>query len=429
MMLLLCSPAFSDYSSGTFTPARLRALGGSGVALKEISRPLTVNSASMASRDEPLLSLFYSGRGVRSYAAAAEYSYPFLSRAALGAGARVDYISSSSYKINYLFGAAFSFIKNGSMGISVSAITGYENGEEREAFSFDSALSLYPYPWLGIGAAGINLINLEQNGGNDFLTSLKAGLSLINSEYIRLVSDLYIDDILEEKSERDIMFSGGVEISPHKAFFLRAGSDEGCWSMGLGLESKNIIFDYAYIPEEELHFAEAGIRFSKSPSRKEAELDRKSLKLEKDMFYMEAVRDFSAGRMAAARRKAEQYKEKYGYDSRIRDLESDISQWLEKVRQEKMGRARELEKEILKAYYRENIEKAVILMDNLELIAPNYEEALYLRHLLNARLLLEKGEYEQAEDELVEALKINPDSEDVRALHRRLREVLRLDRR
>ncbi len=190
-----------------------------------------------------------------------------------------------------------------------------------------------------------------------------------------------------------------------------------------------MFFDYAYTPgDEKLHFVEAGIRLGMSPSRKEKLLEEKSRQIEKDELYLEAVREFGTGRVAAADRKVSRYIENYAREERIIRLEEDIRNWLEKVRQEKMGRAREFEKEILTAYYREQIDKAFVLMDNLKLIAPQYEEALYLEHLLKARVLLEDGKYEQAEDELVEALKINPDSQDVRDLHRRLREVLRLER-
>ena len=107
-------------------------------------------------------------------------------------------------------------------------------------------------------------------------------------------------------------------------------------------------------------------------------------------------------------------------------MEKDIEKWLNKVRKEKLGRAKDFKKEILTDYYQGNLEQALIKLANLKLLAPNYEDVDYLDYLLNAGVLLEQGKYKEAEEKLVKALQIDPDSQEVRDLYNRLREVIKL---
>ena len=132
------------------------------------------------------------------------------------------------------------------------------------------------------------------------------------------------------------------------------------------------------------------------------------------------------GEAAAADKKAAEYISLYGKDSQIERLQAEIDKWLNNIRREKMGKAQELKKDILKDFYLGKMETARVKLANLKLMAPNYEDSLYLEYLLNASEFLEQGMYAEAEKELVEALKIDPDSEEVKNLYDRLKEVIKL---
>ncbi len=429
IMIILASAAAPAKPRQGFNTARSLALGGAGVALEDISMPISVNPGSISGSDYGRMSFFYGNLSGDSHTGVFEYTYPFLVRAALGAGVRGTYSDKENYSLNYLAGIGAEMFGGLGLGVAGRAVIDYTDGEYAEGFFVDAGINCYPFKWFGFGITGRNIVKPSEDAFSHITTDLRAGVSIINTPHLRVLSDFYFNDIAEEYGSSDMVNSIGVEISVHESLKIRTGVEEDTWGMGLSVGSRRLFFDYTYIPgDEKLHFAEAGIRLGMSPSRKERHLEEQSKRIERDELYLEAVREFGAGRVASADRKVREYIENYGREERVIRLENDIRDWLEKVRQEKMGRARELEKEILKAYYREQIGRAFILMDNLKLIAPHYEEALYLEHLLKARVLLEDGKYEQAEDELVQALKINPDSRDVRDLHRRLREVLRLER-
>ncbi|MGM0568075.1 MAG: hypothetical protein ACQESB_02525 [Elusimicrobiota bacterium] len=421
LCLVLTRPA------GAGIAPHARALGGAGSSAIESSSPLTLNPALSAMAADSRMDIFYFNRESEEHFASLEYIYPFTPKAALGSGSSLSYNNGENYTVNYIFSLAYRIRRNFALGLSARAACDYSSAEYSENFSSDAGFVYYPYQWLGMSLSGENIFITDEALPTFNPLSLKAGLSLINSGYLRIVSDFHFKDILEEKDESDIINMSGLEISPAEYLKFRAGARDGRWSMGLGVDTKHILLDYAYTPgKRSVHSAGIGIKIAPSASIKEKELKQKSRRMEKKEDYLEAVRDFASGRVASADARVKKYIEKYGSDEDIQELVSDIKNWLDKVRKEKMGRVREIEQEIIKAYYSENISRALVLMDNLKLIAPRYDQVYYLQHLLKARVLLEEGSYEKAEDELVKALRLNPKSQEVIDLHRRLREVLRL---
>ena len=418
-----------SYARLIFNPVRSVSLGGAGVALEDISMPLKVNPGSIALPEYGRSTFFYANIEGSQHLFASEYVFPFKRYASLGMGARVDYIDPDNYTSNYLFGIGLKPWNNFGAGVCARAVMETSSGDYFENFAFDAGINYYPFSWLGIGITGENIVKpSEDDSPFVHTTNIRSGLSLLNNDYLRFVCDFHFLDIPEDTMDMDIIEIAGVEISVSEALKVRTGVKDDTWSMGLGVDSGKIMINYAYMPSGGgVHYIEAGIRLAMAPSIREEKIASREDQLERDGLYLEAVRSFNAGRIASSKRKINEYIIKYGEDERIEKLSYDIRDWLEKVRKEKMGRVRELEKEILKAYYSQRIEKAFILLDNLKIIAPNYEEVLYLEHLLKARVMLEEGSYAQAEDELVKALKINPESQDVRDLHRRLREVLKLE--
>ncbi len=256
----------------------------------------------------------------------------------------------------------------------------------------------------------------------------RAGISLCNSKFFNIVVDLYLMDIEEKKGAMRIEEGYGLELYPFSSLALRGGFTGDNWRAGLGIISRDVNIDYAYIDREEgfKHSIQYTIKFAPLHDIKEKELLMKEKMLKKDGLYNRARTEYNKEKIALASQSVQQYVEKYGEDKRVLELNTDITEWLNEKREKNMGRADELKKEILKDYYRGKINEAQRKLSNMKLLAPNYEGTAYLTHLIKARLLLEEGKYRESENELVEALKINPDGEEVIGLHKRLQEVLKL---
>ncbi|MFH1414579.1 MAG: hypothetical protein ABIH89_00635 [Elusimicrobiota bacterium] len=420
--------------------ARMKALGSAGVALSDNLSLLYVNPGSMSHNPYGRLSLFYGNLSEGSHFTYLEYVYPFTASGSLGAGIEARIKDSSNYIQNYYFGFSFSLLKALSVGIAAESIIKKLSDDTAKAITLNAGFHIAMFKWLNLGITGENLLapELEYSQSKTIETTsrkIKAGLNIYHADYFSFVADIYAQGFDSTEADLDITDSYGLEIRPDPALALRTGVTGGHMRFGFGLVSKNMDFDYAIVTEYDniAHFFNIAYKFGMSPSRreiavieKEKALLQKEAELGKDGLYNEGLVLLNMGEAAAAMEKAEEYRETYGTDDRVEDLKREIDRWLNNVRKEKLGRAEDLKKDILVEFYHGRLDQARIKLANLKLLAPKYEDAYYLEYLLNASNLLEKGEYTQAEEELVNALKINPDSIEVRDLYNRLKEVMKL---
>ena len=411
--------------------AKVKSLGGAGVALK--NNPISINPASIVYAPYGRLSIFYENPLFNVHYGYMEFIYPFGHSLSAGGAVELSLEDNSfnhfkSYHLS-LSGRIFRWF---SMGISGRAIMITVDDLYGETIAANAGIHMSPFKWLDIGLSGQNLNRPEIKFGESnvrvFERRLRTGLSIFYNEYFNITADVYVENFDENFNEANFKDSYGMEIRPVPPVALRGGIKGDSWRLGAGIISKNINFDYGYISEDinNRHFFQWTYKFGVSPSRKEMELKNKELEIKKDGLYLDAVRYFNKGDMSAAKEKIELYINDYGLDDRMSALKSDIDDWLNRMRKEKFGRAEELKKEILRDYYQGKIKEAVVKLENAKLLAPNYVDLKYLEHLLNARILLEEGKFQQAEEELIQALKINPDSKEVINLHGRIRKVIKL---
>ncbi|MFW6172414.1 MAG: tetratricopeptide repeat protein, partial [Elusimicrobiota bacterium] len=361
-----------------------------------------------------------------------QFVYPIQKAVSLGVGSELIYTDNKNHIEKYYFSGGLGLNKFIGLGITGKAVTGTKNGNYGENMGLDLGFYAKPLKWLDSGISVKNLnqpsIKYKDSGDADTLDrEITGGVSLSYKEYLRFIVDLTVDNLAEQPKDIKYTDSYGIEVYPLKYAPVRAGVRNNEWSIGIGLISEKINFDYCYVKNEQgVHYIQYMYKFGLPMPRRKEMLDEKEAKLKKDSLFNKGLRHFNMGEIAQAKKKADEYIKKYGNDEKISALVQNIQNWLNMQRKEKLGRAKELQKEILKDYYHGKIEQAFVKLENAELLAPNYEEIKYLRHLLNARVLLEEGEYKQAEQELVKALKFNPDSKEVKNLHNRLLEVMNL---
>ncbi len=207
--LILICPAvpMAGRASYGFNTARSISLGGAGAALKDISMPLSVNPGLMARSDYGRMSFFYGNLAGISHTGAFEYVYPFMVRGALGAGVRGFYTDEDNYNINYLAGFGAEMFGRLGLGVAGRAVIDYTGGEYAEGFLMDAGINYYPARWLGFGVSGRNLIKPSEDAFSHITTDLRAGISIINTDYLRVVSDFYFSDIAEEYGSADMLNS------------------------------------------------------------------------------------------------------------------------------------------------------------------------------------------------------------------------------
>lgn len=413
--------------------ARLKSLGGAGVAINDMSSSLYVNPAVMSYDPHGRLSIFYGYLPKASHFGYLEYIYPFSSFGSLGAGIESRIKNSENYQQNYLFGLALRPFKGFSFGLTGKVILKTFLNDYAEDFGLDAGAHITLFKWLNFGSKIENikspLLEYENIGLTEEASiNLQNGINILNERYFNLIFDVYTIDMDEKFGSRKHLLNYGIEIFPDPALAIRAGNFEDKLRFGLGIVSRKMDFDYSLVTEYDdlVHFLQLTFKFGMTPSRKEVELKKREEEITRESLYYEGLLYLNMGEVAAARGKVNTYKNKFGNDDKIMRLENDINRWLNKMREEKFGKAEEFKKDILKDFYQGNLEQAVIKLDNLKLIAPSYEGVLYLEHILAAGLLLEEGKYTDAEDNLINALKIDPDSKEVRDLYSRLKEVMRL---
>jgi len=415
--------------------ARIKSLGGAGTALSDNSSAMSINPGSFSYMPNGQLSLFYGNLHDSSHHVYIEYIYPFATAGSLGSSAEINFKDVNNSLQNYSMGFSLRILKSLSAGTAVRAITGNLNGFYGQAVGFDAGLHIRPCSWMNIGIAWQNInqpeVEYDESGVTETVEPvIRGGLSIYKINYINILSDVIVENY--NSDTKDLSFKGyyGVEIFPDPSFAVRGGIKDGSWRMGMGLVSGKVCFDYAFSADDDglTHYFQYTLKFAVAETRKEKELKQKERELAKDSVYLEALRLFNKQNMASAQAKISEYVNAYGEDRRITELKDDVEKWLDKERKEKIGRAKEIKKEIMKDYFRGKITDARIKLENAKLLAPNYEDLQFLEHLLNARELLEQGEYKKSEEELVEALKIDPDSQEVKDLHKRLQEVLKLSK-
>ncbi len=413
--------------------ARVKAMGASGAAMGECSSALAVNPAVTAYEPHGRVSLFYGNISGNTHLGYIEYNYPFSPSGSLGGAAEFRSRDSSNHTEIYRFGLSYSPLNFLNLGLSGKALLDTSAGDQGQDFSLDAGMHIAPLSWFNAGFVGYNLTNpefeYEDLGKKDVLErSYRGGLSFFYKDYVSLTADMYIDDFEESFKESSPDIAYGIEIMLDPALAVRGGFREEKWSAGVGIVSGDMNFDYAYMDEEDrgLHFFQYTYKFGLTPSRKEKKLREKEEYVEREMAYLQAVRLFNLGRIAEAESKASEYVSRFKEEERIQKLMEDIQEWVDKKREEKLGRAKEIKDRILRFFHQGRIEQAKIELENAKLLAPNFEDLDYIEHLLRARTFLEEGDYLKSEEELIEALKINPDSRVVRALYERIQEVLRL---
>lgn len=411
--------------------ARIKALGGAGIALKDSPSPLYMNPGSMAYDPYGRLSVFYGNLYDGTHFGYMEFVNPFRFFGSLGLGAQMRYKDNSNFIQDYTFGFAVKLFEGFYWGNTVRAVMKRLDDDYASGYGVDSGIHLTLLKWVNAGIRAENILAPELEYEvlgiiENFDRNAVVGFNFFYEEYINLVIDI---DLIGIAGDNPVYKGGvGLEICPDPAFSFRLGSKDRHLRLGLGTKSKNMEFDYAVNTEfkELVHFLQCTYKFGLTISRKEKELLEKDKNLGKEILYLEGLIYLNMGEVAAAQGKANEYTYKFGTDDRIKNLEYNISKWLDRTRKEKIGRAEDFKREILKKYYQGKIEQALIHLENLKLIAPGYEEIPYLENLLNARIFLEDGKYLEAEDALIEALKINPDSNEVKELHNRLKEVIKL---
>ncbi|MFC2091166.1 hypothetical protein ACFLTD_00145, partial [Elusimicrobiota bacterium] len=360
--------------------ARVKALGGAGVALSDCNSPMAINPGMMAYDSYGRLSLFYGNLAEGSHFVYTEYVYPFTRWGSLGGAVEARYdTSTDDYMQFYSAGLGIMLFKGISVGFTGKSILKVLNDEKAQDFAMDAGVHISPFEWMNIGLKAENVIAPEltfESLTEGFARSVRAGISLFHREYFNLVCDIYFLDIEEKYDTMSIKSAYGIEVYPDPAFAIRGGIKDDLWRLGMGIMSKHMNVDYTITSEDDklIHFFQYSYKFGMSPSRQEEELSKKQENNEKEALYLESLKYLNMGEVAEARKQVVLYIEKYGKDQKITGLEDDIEKWLNKVRKDKMGLAAELKEEILTDYYHGRLEEARVKVENLQLIAPNYED-------------------------------------------------------
>ncbi len=422
----------ADRSFNRSLDARLSGLGGAGVALKNLSSSLEVNPGEMVKSDYSKFTVFYNNLENELHTGYSEYVLPLGSWFSIGAGTTLNFKDLDQFTQIYRFGASMDFFDRVSIGVSPNVRVKKTLDGSGEEFGIDGGALLSPFGWMDIGIAAKDInypqMNFEQTGSTlTFIGKVQGGVSIFYPGYFNIVADIFVEDFKEEYGNYRINEAFGIEIYPFEGLALRGGFGADEWQMGLGITSRSVDLSYSYNSNEKFeHSIQYTRKFGVAPSIKEKEIRDRVVKVGQDELYLKALTHYNKDEIARAIEKKEKYIQLYGEDDRILQFEQDIKYWLAKNRKERLEQAEKLENKVLEYYHKGLIEEAVNELDNIKVLAPAYSPIAYLEHLLKARVLLEEGKYEQAEQELVESLKINPDGEHVPALHRRLQEVLRL---
>jgi hypothetical protein len=428
--LVKCTYAGNIRYSGSELSAYSLALSGAGVAVVNSSSVLGMNQAVNAYCDNSRLSLFYSNRFSEVHNMYSEFSVPFSHFASLAAAVFFSYSGSDEHSQVYSGSMALRLFRGLAVGGEAEALVDTNDGNYGEAYRFNAALHLAPYDGLGFGFRADNLNEPVMEYSNNssstsFPMSFTAGLSLEKKGYFLFSSDYSFG---LDPADTEGFFAYGIEIFPLSALSLRGGIADGEWSCGAGLKSGQYNIDYAYSPAESsrFHSFQVNFKLGRTPSRIEQELAMKESELNRKEDYLDALRDYNRGDYMSAIKDIEEYRNKYGSDHLIEELDRDLDEMLDKIRKEKIGRAHELKREILVDFYNGNYNKANIKLNNLKILAPNYDQIEYLEHVFRANELIENGSFEEAEIELIEAMKMDPDSREVKTMYHRMKEVIRL---
>jgi len=411
----------------TLPSAGSLSLSGCGVSLGGSHISSAVNPASLAMQSFTGFSFFYGLENNNIHRSRAELIFPVLPRFAVGAASEVLFSDSSNYLQNHSLSLSVKPLKKLYMGAAGRSVIAAETSGSEDYFTFDAGIMLPVTKWLNFGAAAYN-INEPEKEGERLPMGIRGGISVYRDKYFAVALEGRLDALTSDFKGDDILYSYGIELFPSSAISLRGGICENRWTAGAGVHSGIMDFEYAYVAEEGVkrHYFQYRRKFGIPPSRREVELSERERNIKKDELYLSAVRRFKNEDISSARMIAEEYASLYGRDVRIKGLEADINDWVERMRVLNLGRAQTLKNDILRDFYAGRIRQARISLENAKILAPYYEELKYLEHLIRARELMEEGEYVRAESHLVEALKINPDSTDVRNLYNRLQEVIKL---
>jgi tetratricopeptide (TPR) repeat protein len=264
-----------------------------------------------------------------------------------------------------------------------------------------------------------------------------------------LNSDLYAVDAAG--SNASLRWGLGVEYVNPAWFSWRLGVCQKQASAGFGISSRRVDFDYAFIyhPLDFIHMITLTFRYGFLPSREELLIDekRQEFQKEKEEYLKEKI--FQEEKMRAETKK-------------IR-LEQELSIKFIKARQEfddkNFQESKRIAQEILyadpdhanakgllaeidsrleksavtkrladaqKSYKQGKYENAMIDVNFVLGIYSDEPNALLLKRMINAHLLMNQMKFQEAKNELIEVLKMDPANEEATRLLKRLQTILGL---
>lgn len=288
-----------------------------------------------------------------------------------------------------------------------------------------------------------------REGGNADEYPLNARFSLETKPLAAL--DFKIDAVYGNISpgpdEKSFSFlTVGAEYSVKEVFRLRAGYNPSFTSVGFGIAMGRSDFDWAMQIREEGTFFSAGISvkwgmmpqlWKKRLMDRESFLNDFSKNLEIEKAYtiqkertVDAVRDEAVKiRYDAARRyiKNHEYKRAMDEVNAILKLEPQHERAAKLKDDISSGRLKaDLHYAMASQYYKNEYYKSALKRVRRAMrLNRDHDDAKFLHNMINARIFIDKGDYYQAKEHLLQAFKMYPDDSECVTLLKGVNDLLR----
>ena len=358
----------------------------------------------------------------------------------------------SDDKQAYLIGYSFPGSRYLNVGISAKIVSQKIFNYSARSFGLDFGITYKKgkvfIPSLSIQNIVRPSLKLTDEGIPDkFPMNARVSFAFRFSDGFCLITDGVFENLMPDAGEKTLNYiNAGAEVTIKEVLKLRAGYNSMNFSAGVGLNVGAVDFDWAVLFGDETKKMTAGltIRWGYVPDLWKKKLkDRerflkdfsKNLEIEKTYILNKekevenVVEDAVKVREAAAKRyiRSHEYEAALDEINAILKVQPENKTALNLKKGIKSGKLRaDLSYALAMQYYRNGAYKQALkklkkaLKQNRD-----HKDAQFLKHMVIARIFIDKGEYYQAKSQLLEAFKIYPDNEECLTLLNGISDLLK----
>jgi hypothetical protein len=334
------------------------------------------------------------------------------------------------------------------LGASAKVVMQDIDTYSQRGFGMDMGV-MYKKGWQNV--LGISLINAlaPRVGPDTYPLVAKFGY---NHVFVKDKLSLYVDlsavNFLDPKNQITQWFEG-VEYFLLPWLAVRGGYNQNQFSMGVGITTRKVDFDYAFTgqPLGVFHAITINVRYGFSPTEAEQEVERKldDMKSEKDEYinekrkekeameserkalklqmlitakYLDARKKYEDGDYEGAAKLLREIVKLDGSNSEAHALLGEIN-----TRKNESTISERL-KDAKSAYGHGAYDEALKFISFVLELKPDNQEAQILGFLVRAQQFINDKKYRDAKGELIEVMKLDPNNKEASELLKRLQTII-----